>query len=111
MVLVVVCSPDTLIQGYGETTKGNGKEPGARSLLQIGSVPKVFTTELLTGTAAEEKLRLTDPLQRYAASDLLAGALAAAGGNDYRGSLQDRITGPRSMADTGVEPTSSNAIG
>jgi len=66
MVLVVVRGPDTSVQGYGETTKGNGQKPDGRSLLRIGSVSKVFTTELLAGMAAEGQLRLTDLLQQYA---------------------------------------------
>jgi D-alanyl-D-alanine-carboxypeptidase/D-alanyl-D-alanine-endopeptidase len=66
MVLVVVRGQDTVVQGYGETTKGNGKEPDGRSLLRLGSVSKVFTTEVLAGMSAEGKLRLTDPLQQYA---------------------------------------------
>src|SRR6516165_5115830 len=58
MVLVVVRGQETLVQGYGETTKGNGKEPDGRSLLRLGSVSKGFTTEVLAGMSAEGKLRL-----------------------------------------------------
>jgi serine-type D-Ala-D-Ala carboxypeptidase/endopeptidase len=47
MVLVVVRGQDTVIQGYGETTKGNGHEPDGKSLLRLGSITKVFTGELL----------------------------------------------------------------
>ena len=53
MVLVVVRGRDSLVQGYGETAKGNGKEPDGRSLLRIGSISKVFAAELLAGMAAE----------------------------------------------------------
>ena len=67
MVLVVVRGRDTLVQGYGETTKGNGQAPDGRSLLRLGSISKVFTTELLAGMAARGQLRLTNPLQNYAA--------------------------------------------
>ena len=68
MVLVVVRGRDTLVQGYGETSKGNGEEPDGRSLLRIGSISKVFTTELLAAMATLGALRLTDPLQQYAAA-------------------------------------------
>ena len=68
MVLVVVRGRDTLVQGYGETSKGNGNEPDGRSLLRIGSISKVFATELLAGMASMGALRLTDPLQQYAAA-------------------------------------------
>ena len=68
MILVVVRGRETLLRGYGENTKGNGKEPDGPSLLRLGSISKVFATELLAGMAAEGQLRLTDPLQQYAAA-------------------------------------------
>ena len=175
MVLVVARGQETLVHGYGETTKGNGKEPDGRSLLRLGSISKVFTTELLAGMASLGALRLTDPLQQYAAAavtvprfaeraitvldlathsaglpreigevpantipftwptkserwsflagyklpwapgtvaaysnvgfDLLADALADAGGKDYPSLLRDQISGPLGMVDTGVAPT------
>jgi serine-type D-Ala-D-Ala carboxypeptidase/endopeptidase len=175
MVLVVVRGRDTLVQGYGETTKGNGQEPNGRSLLRLGSISKVFTTEVLAGVVADGTLRLTAPLQEYASAganvprfgnraitlldlathsaglpreigdvppdttpftwptreqrwsflagyklpwapgtvfaysnvgfDLLADALAVAAGKDYPMLLNDRITGPLGMADTGIVPT------
>jgi serine-type D-Ala-D-Ala carboxypeptidase/endopeptidase len=66
MVLVVVRGPDTVIQGYGETSEGNGSEPDGNSLLRLGSVTKVFTGEVLAALVNSGKVRLTDPLQRYA---------------------------------------------
>lgn len=41
MVLVVVRGQDTVIEGYGETTKGNGHKPDGNSLLRLGSITKV----------------------------------------------------------------------
>ena len=58
--------PEQLVQGYGETTIGNGNEPDGRSLLRFGSVSKIFATALLAGMAAEGQPRLTDPLRQYA---------------------------------------------
>jgi serine-type D-Ala-D-Ala carboxypeptidase/endopeptidase len=49
MVLVVVRGQDTLVRGYGETTKGNGKEPDGASLLRIGSISKVFSPSCSPG--------------------------------------------------------------
>jgi serine-type D-Ala-D-Ala carboxypeptidase/endopeptidase len=66
MVLVVVRGPDTVIRGYGETTKGNGHEPDGKSLLRLGSITKVFTGEVLAALVNSGKVRLTDPLTRYA---------------------------------------------
>jgi serine-type D-Ala-D-Ala carboxypeptidase/endopeptidase len=66
MVLAIVHGDHSLVRGYGETEKGNGRTPDGNSLLRLNSVTKVFTTEVLASLAAEGRLRLTDPLQRYA---------------------------------------------
>jgi D-alanyl-D-alanine-carboxypeptidase/D-alanyl-D-alanine-endopeptidase len=66
MVLVVVRGDRTLVHGYGETAKGNAHTPDGTSLLRLNSITKVFTAEVLVSLAAEGKLALTDPLQRYA---------------------------------------------
>lgn len=65
MVLVVVRGGHRLVAGYGETEKGNGRTPDGDSLLRLNSITKVFTSEVLSSLAAEGKLSLTDPLQRY----------------------------------------------
>jgi D-alanyl-D-alanine-carboxypeptidase/D-alanyl-D-alanine-endopeptidase len=64
MVLVVVRGPDSLVQGYGQTTMGNGNEPDGPSLLRLGLVSKIFATELLAGMATEGQPRPTDPLRQ-----------------------------------------------
>jgi D-alanyl-D-alanine-carboxypeptidase/D-alanyl-D-alanine-endopeptidase len=66
MVLVIVRGHADIVLGYGETQKGNQRTPDGSSLLRLNSISKVFTTEVLVSLAAEGRLRLTDPLQRYA---------------------------------------------
>lgn len=66
MVLVVVRGDHTLVRGYGETAKGNRHTPDGRSLLRLNSITKVLATEVFAALAAEGKLALTDPLQRFA---------------------------------------------
>ena len=66
MVLVIVRGDRSVVLGYGETEKGNRHTPDGKSLLRLNSITKVFTTEVLVSLAADGKLRLTDPLQRYA---------------------------------------------
>jgi serine-type D-Ala-D-Ala carboxypeptidase/endopeptidase len=66
MVLVVFRGSDTVIQGYDETTKGNGSVPNGNSLLRLGSITKVFTGEVLAALVNSDKARLTDPLTLYA---------------------------------------------
>jgi D-alanyl-D-alanine-carboxypeptidase/D-alanyl-D-alanine-endopeptidase len=66
MVLVVVRDDNTLMRFYGETEKGNKHPPDGTSLLRLNSVTKVFAAEVLVSLAADGKLALTDPLQRFA---------------------------------------------
>ena len=66
MVLVIVRGGRSLVLGYGETEKGNKHTPDGNSLFRLNSITKVFATEVLVSLAAEGKLSITDPLQRYA---------------------------------------------
>jgi D-alanyl-D-alanine-carboxypeptidase/D-alanyl-D-alanine-endopeptidase len=66
MVLVVVRNNEVMIKGYGETYPGSGVRPASNSLIRLCSISKVFTGELLQELANEGKIRLDDPLQRYA---------------------------------------------
>ena len=66
MVLVVVRGTAGLVLGYGETERGNGRQPDGRSLFRLNSVSKVFATEVLASLAAEGGIRLTDKLERHA---------------------------------------------
>jgi D-alanyl-D-alanine-carboxypeptidase/D-alanyl-D-alanine-endopeptidase len=66
LVLVVVRGDNTLVRGYGETEKGNKHTPDGTSLLRLNSITKVLATEVLVSLAADGKLALTDPLQRFA---------------------------------------------
>ena len=66
MVLVIERGGATLMRFYGETEKGNHRLPDGTSLLRLNSITKVFTTEMVAVLAAENKLALTDPLQRFA---------------------------------------------
>jgi D-alanyl-D-alanine-carboxypeptidase/D-alanyl-D-alanine-endopeptidase len=65
MVLTVVRGGRSLVQGYGETEKGNGRAPDGDSLVRLNSITKVFATEVLASLAADGRLGLTDTLQRY----------------------------------------------
>ena len=66
MVLVVVRGDEQIVRGFGETAPGSKQEPNGKTLIRLNSVNKVFTTEALVSLVADGKLRLTDPLQRYA---------------------------------------------
>lgn len=66
MVIAIVRGDTLTMQGYGETQKGNGQQPNARSLLRVGSISKVLLTDTMSKLADEGKLHLSDPLQKYA---------------------------------------------
>jgi len=66
MVLVVVRNREVIMSGYGETAPGSGVRPDSNSLIRLCSLSKVLAGELLTQLANEGKVKLTDPLQRYA---------------------------------------------
>jgi CubicO group peptidase (beta-lactamase class C family) len=87
LIIVVVRGEDVVIQGYGETAPGNGVEPDAQSIFRLGSVSKVFATDVLAALAAKDKVRLTDPL-------------AKAGGADYSAVLAEEVLKPAGLADT-----------
>ena len=71
MVMVVVrgkpgATPETFFHGYGETFPGSAQRPTADSLLRICSLTKIFTADLLAKLAADNTVKLTDPLQLFA---------------------------------------------
>jgi D-alanyl-D-alanine-carboxypeptidase/D-alanyl-D-alanine-endopeptidase len=66
MVLVVVRGDRSLVRGYGETEKGNGRRPDGTSLVRLNSITKTFAGQVAAALASDGKLSLTDPLQRHA---------------------------------------------
>jgi len=66
MTFVAVRNHEVLIKTYGETFPGSGRAPEPNAILRLCSISKVFTADLLLKLAAEGKLAITDPLQRYA---------------------------------------------
>lgn len=66
LTIAVVRGDESIVQGFGETAPGNDIEPNSKSVFRLGSISKVFATDVLTSLAADGKLKLTDPLQRYA---------------------------------------------
>jgi D-alanyl-D-alanine-carboxypeptidase/D-alanyl-D-alanine-endopeptidase len=66
MVLVVVRNREVMLSSYGETSPGSGVRPDSNSLIRLCSLSKVFAGELLTQLANDGKVKLTDPLQRFA---------------------------------------------
>ncbi len=107
VILAVVRGEDSFIAGYGETAPGSGKEPDGRSLVRVGSVSKVFATDLLAGMAAAGQLSLDDPLARYAPPGKAPQAF-----DDRPITLLDLATHsaglPREMPDPATPPDEKN---
>ena len=70
MVVGVISGNDTFIIGFGETAKGSGVKPDGQTVWQIGSVSKVFTTNIFAAMVVEGKIKLTDPIRKYIPKDV-----------------------------------------
>jgi len=107
LIIAVVRDGETLIAGYGETAPGSKIEPDRQSIFRIGSVSKVFATDVLASMAADGRLALTDPLARYAPAGL---AIKSYGGKTF--SLLDLATHsaglPRELPDPSVKGDEGN---
>lgn len=88
MVLVLVRNGEVSIKGYGETFPGSNTRPDANSIVRLCSISKVFTTDVLLKLAAQGKLALNDPLQRYAPH----GKLVPKGAAGQKITLEDLAT-------------------
>jgi CubicO group peptidase (beta-lactamase class C family) len=51
--------------GYGETVRNNKQIPNEHTLYEIGSITKTFTAILLADAVNNNKLKLTDPINKY----------------------------------------------
>ncbi len=88
MVLVVVRNREMAIRSYGETFPGSGRLPDSKSVIRLCSLSKIVTTDLLSKMVLEGKVRLADPLDRYAPK----GKVVPRKGKDGRITLQDLAT-------------------
>ncbi|TDR82074.1 D-alanyl-D-alanine-carboxypeptidase/endopeptidase AmpH [Paludibacterium purpuratum] len=76
LTVVVVDGNQTWQRYLGETRYGNRTPPQPDTLIRIASISKLFTGEVLVTLAAERRLTLDDPLQKYAP----AGVVVPQGG-------------------------------
>ena len=71
MVVVVVRDNETWMQSYGQTYPGSHQKPNADSLLRLCSLTKIMTTDLLVKLAADGRVSLSDPLQKFAPRNVI----------------------------------------
>jgi D-alanyl-D-alanine-carboxypeptidase/D-alanyl-D-alanine-endopeptidase len=62
LVIAVVRNGESVVHGYGETAKGNGKVPDGDTIMRIGSITKVFTGATLASMVADGKVGFTNRL-------------------------------------------------
>lgn len=65
LVIAAVRDGEIAVDGFGETAKGSGVEPGPDTRLRIASISKVFCGDVLGALAADGALALTDPVQAH----------------------------------------------
>ncbi|TQI78659.1 D-alanyl-D-alanine-carboxypeptidase/D-alanyl-D-alanine-endopeptidase [Serratia fonticola] len=66
MALVVIDNNQVVNRSFGDTKPGNNLRPRPDSLIRIASITKLMTSEVMVKMAAEGKVKLTDPLRKYA---------------------------------------------
>ncbi|WP_434462329.1 D-alanyl-D-alanine-carboxypeptidase/endopeptidase AmpH [Serratia plymuthica] len=66
MALVVIDNNQVVNRSFGDTKPGNDLRPRPDSLIRIASITKLMTSEVMVKMAAEGRVKLTDPLRKYA---------------------------------------------
>ena len=72
--LGVVRGDETFTAGFGETARGSGVKPDAKTLFQIGSITKTFVGVQLADLARRGLVSLDDPIELYLPVDVRAPA-------------------------------------
>jgi CubicO group peptidase (beta-lactamase class C family) len=87
IVVGVIEEGRSQVFGFGREALGGDKTPDGRTIFEIGSVTKVFTSLALAQMAEEVLVRLDDPVQRYLPADV---KVASRGGREV--TLEDLAT-------------------
>ena len=66
MAMVAIDGNQRVFASFGETRPGNNVRPQKDSLIRIASLSKLMTSELLVKLSEEGRVRLDDPLSKYA---------------------------------------------
>lgn len=107
LIIAVVRGDDSFVAGFGETALGNKTEPDGQSIFRLGSVSKVFATDVLAKLVAQGRVGLTDPLSRHAPDGAVVKSFA-----DKPFTLLDLATHsaglPRELRDPSVKEGDGN---
>ncbi|WLI78723.1 D-alanyl-D-alanine-carboxypeptidase/endopeptidase AmpH [Kosakonia sp. H02] len=66
MAMVVIDGNQRVFRSFGETRPGNNVRPQLDSVIRIASLSKLMTSEMLVKLLDQGKVRLDDPLSKYA---------------------------------------------
>ncbi|WP_407704361.1 D-alanyl-D-alanine-carboxypeptidase/endopeptidase AmpH [Winslowiella arboricola] len=66
MAMVAIDGNQRVFTSFGDTRPGNNVRPQKDSLIRIASLSKLLTSEVMVKLAEEGRLRLDDPLSKYA---------------------------------------------
>lgn len=83
MVIVVVQGNDVFFQGYGKVAFDREDHPGIDSVVRLCSISKILATDLLTKLVLEKKVKIDDPLQKYAPKDAVVPVRRGKGGEEH----------------------------
>jgi len=92
MVVVIVRDHETWMQSYGQTAPGSHQKPNADSLVRLCSLSKIMTTDLLVKLAADGRVSLSDPLQKFAPHHVTVPVLTVRGQSGRPITLRDLAT-------------------
>lgn len=69
IVVAVYKDGKTNYYSYGYANVADQRKPDSKTLFEIGSITKTFTTTVIAQQAQEGKIKLTDPAQSFAPTD------------------------------------------
>ena len=69
LVIAAVRDGETAFAGFGEISRGSGKEPDEHTLMRIASISKVFCGDLMSSMMVDGKIAPTDPLVKHLGQD------------------------------------------
>ena len=65
LVIAAVRNGETAFAGFGEISKGSGKEPDEHTLMRIASISKVFCGDLMGSMIVDGTISIADPLAKH----------------------------------------------
>ncbi|MDE9432172.1 D-alanyl-D-alanine-carboxypeptidase/endopeptidase AmpH [Xenorhabdus bovienii] len=65
MAMVIIDNNQVVHRSFGETYPGSGARPRQDSVIRLASITKLMTSEVMIKLAQKERLKITDPLQKY----------------------------------------------